>query len=310
MTNSYNINQFQFFTFITGLQNKEQELIKKLIKSFPYKETHKINIIDKTEALKQKFINKEKIFHNERVYIIKDNMDFDFKLWEEFIKSNQKYINIIKEKDFDVHIKSVHKIMTKYLNVDFAVILDSDVEFTNDNYLVDVIKLLSIHNKNGDVAALGEIYQEAPFSLPLKSFLPQDFYRLFLNDRRISYLQALKGMIKFYFNKMKPDNNDRVHKFPRLFTSLITIEKSIYNNNNMESKYLWLEVMNEFKGKWLSHRIMGDAGASLLYQISMIEKKIINIKHKKYIIHSRSGSRPKTEKEIHEHNWLKFDYDI
>lgn len=307
---SYNINQFQFFTFITGLQNKEQELIKKLIKSFPYKDTHKINIIDKTEALRQKFINKEKIFHNERVYIIKDNMDFDFKLWEEFIKSNQKYVNIIKEKDFDTHIKSVHKIMTKYLNVDFAVILDSDVEFTNDNYLTDMIKLLSIHNKNGDIAALGEIYQEAPFSLPLKSFLPQDFYRLFLNDRRISYLQALKGMIKFYFNKMKPDNNDRVHKFPRLFTSLIAIEKSIYNNNNMVSKYLWLEVMNEFKGKWLSHRIMGDAGASLLYQISMIEKKIINIKYKKYIIHSRSGSRPKTEKEKHEQNWLKFDYDI
>ena len=30
MANNYNINQFQFFTFITGLQNKEQELIKKI----------------------------------------------------------------------------------------------------------------------------------------------------------------------------------------------------------------------------------------------------------------------------------------
>ena len=131
MANNYNINQFQFFTFITGLQNKEQELIKKLIKYFPYKDTHKINIIDKTEALRRKFINKEKIFHSERVYIVKDNMDFDFDLWKEFIKSNQKYINIIKEKTFDVHIKSVHKIMTEYLNADFAVILDSDTKFIN-----------------------------------------------------------------------------------------------------------------------------------------------------------------------------------
>ena len=154
------------------------------------------------------------------------------------------------------------------------------MEFTNDNYLTDMIGLLSIHNKNGDIAALGEIYQEAPFSLPLKIIFTQDFYRLFLNDRRISYLQALKGMIKFYFNKMKPDNNDRVHKFPRLFTSLIAIEKSIYNNNNMVSKYLWLEVMNEFKGNGYLIGPLGDAGASLLYQISMIEKKIINIKYK------------------------------
>ena len=310
MANNYNINQFQFFTFITGLQNKEQELIKKLIKSFPYKDTHKINIIDKTEALRQKFINKEKIFHSERVYIIKDNMDFDFDLWEEFIKSNQKYINIIKEKDFDVHIKSVHKIMTEYLDVDFAVILDSDAEFINANYLSDMIKLLNTHNKNGDVAALGEIYQEAPFSLPLKSYIPQDFYRLFLNDKRFSYLQSLKGIIRFYFNKMKPNNNERVHKLPRLFTSLITIEKSIYNKNNMLSKFLWLEVISEYKKEWLSHRIMGDSGASLLYQISMAEKKIINVKYKKYINHSRSGSRPKSQKEPNEQNWLKFDYNI
>ncbi|OUU19076.1 MAG: hypothetical protein CBB97_19785 [Candidatus Endolissoclinum sp. TMED37] len=310
MTNNYNINQFQFFTFITGLQNKEQELIKKLIKSFPYKDTHKINIIDKTEALRRKFINKEKIFHSERVYIVKDNMDFDFDLWEEFIKSNQIYINIIKEKSFDVHIKSVHKIMTEYLDVDFAVILDSDTKFINADYLPDVIKLLNTHNKNGDVAALGEIYQEAPFSLPFKSYLPQDFYRLILNEKRISYLQALKGAIRFYFSRMKPNDNDRVHKFPRLFTSLIAIEKSIYNNNNMLSKYLWLEVIKEHKKKWLSHRIMGDAGASLLYQISMAEKKIINIKYKKYISHTRSGSRPKSQKESNERNWLKFDYNI
>jgi hypothetical protein len=310
MANNYNINQFQFFTFITGLQNKEQELIKKLIKSFPYKDTHKINIIDKTEALRRKFINKEKIFHSERVYIIKDNMDFDFDLWDEFVKSNQKYINIIKEKDFDVHIKSVHKIMTEYLDVDFAVILDSDAEFINANYLPDIIKLLNTHNKNGDVAALGEIYQEAPFSLPFKSFMPQDFYRLFLNDKRISYLQSLKSIIRFYFNKMKPSNSERVHKLPRLFTSLITIEKSIYNNCNMLSKFLWLEVISEHKKEWLSHRIMGDSGASLLYQISMAEKKIINVKYKKYINHSRSGSRPKSQKEPHEQNWLKFDYNI
>ena len=89
--------------------------------------------------------------------------------------------------------------MTEYLDVDFAVILDSDAEFINANYLPDMIKLLNTHNKNGDVAALAEIYQEAPFSLPFKSSMPQDFYRLFLNDKRISYLQSLKGIIRFYF---------------------------------------------------------------------------------------------------------------
>ena len=78
----------------------------------------------------------------------------------------------------------------------------------------------------------------------------------------------------------------------------------------MLSKYLWLEVISEYKKEWLSHRIMGDSGASLLYQISMAEKKIINVKYKKYINHSRSGSRPKSQKEPNEQNWLKFDYNI
>ena len=31
-------------------------------------------------------------------------------LWEEFIKSNQKYVNIIKEKDFDTHINQCIKL--------------------------------------------------------------------------------------------------------------------------------------------------------------------------------------------------------
>jgi len=310
MANNYNISQFQFFTFITGLEDKERSLIKNLINTFPYKDTHKINIIDKTEALRKKYLNKEKIFHNERQYIIKNKLDFNFDLWQKFIKDNNKCINIIQEDNFDLHIQSVHKIMTEYVNADFAIIFDSDVEFINDNYLTDIIKLLEIHNKNKDVVALGEIYQEAPFSLPLKSFLPQDFYRLLINEKRIGYLQALKGIIKFYLNGMRPNNNERIHKLPRLFTSLIAIEKNIYNENNMLSKYLWLEVLSESKNEWLSHRIMGDAGASLLYQISMAGKKIINIKYKKYIKHARSGSRPKNKKELGEKNWLKFDYDM
>ena len=307
MSRSYQIEDFQFFTFITGLQNKEQILLQELIDSFPFKNTHKLNIIDKSDATKRLSKANKKIFLNERYYIQNIDVDFDHNSWNHFLSMNSQYVNVIKENEFDHHLTSVHKIMTKYLTADYAIILDSDSKFINNYYITDIIKLLTKYNDKGDVAALGQIYQEAPFSLPFKTFLPQDFYRLLLSENRVSIAGALKGLLRFYLNGMKYSKSDRAHKLPRLFFSLITISREIYVSEGMFSKNLWLEIFSENRGIWESHRVMGDSGASLLYQIGMAGKKIINIRYNKYINHQRSGSRNLNSNTNTTKNWLRFD---
>ena len=106
---------------------------------------------------------------------------------------------------------------------------------------------------------------------------------------------------------MKHSKSDRAHKLPRLFFSLITISREIYIKENMFSKNLWLEIFSENRSVWESHRVMGDSGASLLYQIGMAGKKIINVRYKKYIDHQRSGSRKLNSDNNSTKNWLRFD---
>lgn len=306
-TEILDINEFDFYTFITGLENKEQILLEKLFESFPYKKSHKLNIIDKSQALLKLYENNEKINYSERHYIKKRYLDFNFKMWNDFKEKNKNSINVIKENTFDFHMTSFHKIMTKYSKKKYIVILDSDIEFINKNYLTDITKLLKRHNKGNDVSAIGEVYQEAPFSLPLNRNLPNDFYKLLIRDRAISISKAILGIFRYYFFGMKKSKADRIHKLPRLFFGLLAVNKEIYIQENMFSKNLWIDVIDTENNQELSNRIMGDSGSSLFYQIGMAEKKIIHLNYRKYIKHQKKGSRQILDKENIEQSWLRFD---
>jgi len=305
-----NINDFEFFTFITGLEKKELYLIEKLINSFPYKRTHKLNIIDKTNILKKNFSKKKKIYYSDRHYLVKQKLDFEFKKWELMTNKNNKIVNIIKEKKFYNHTKSIQNIFDIYAKKKFVVILDSDTVFKNNKYLNEIIKKIKKIPKKyqKDIGAVGAIHQEAPFSLPLKKIFSHEFYKLFIRDKRIDTFSILKSLLKNLF-KSKNLKSNRIHKLPRLWTSLLTLNKEIIKKEKILSKYLWLEVFDfsNQKKNMLPHRIMGDAGASILFGLGMAGKKIINIDCDEFINHERSGSRNKKIKQI-EKSWLRFDY--
>ena len=134
-----NTKDFEFFTFITGLEKKELYLIEKLVNSFPYKGTHKLNIIDKTNILKKNFSKKKKIYYSDRHYLVKQKLDFEFEKWKKIINKNNKIINVIKEKKFDTHAKSIQNIFDIYAKKKFIVILDCDTVFKNYKYLNEII---------------------------------------------------------------------------------------------------------------------------------------------------------------------------
>lgn len=299
--------EIEFFTFLTGLQNKELFSLEALINSFPYKSSHKINILDKSEKLKEKFKNKSKIFHSEKHYIIKNELDFDFDYWNLLKEKYKENINIIEAETYSTHVEGVHEILSNYSSKKFSVIMDSDIKFINSKYLDDIIKILQDFNNDNNLAAIGEIYQEVPFSLPFKKKFSQEFYKLFLNDSRVTLIKILRNFLLFFKNGKKL-YNERMHKLPRIFTSLILINSEIYNKHKMNFNYLWFEALDFYKNEWLSHRVMGDAGSALLFQIAQNDKKIVNLPYSKYVIHSRKGSRPTLKKDLVDKNWYRFDY--
>ena len=299
--------EIEFFTFLTGLQNKELLSLKTLIDTFPYKASHKINIIDKSSKLKEKFEKKEKIYHSERHYVIKHELDFDFQYWTDLKDQFKDSINVINAQQYSTHVEGVHEVLTKLASKKYVIIMDSDIKFINKNYLSDMVDIIKDFNSDENLASIGEIYQEAPFSLPFKRYIPQEFFKLFLNDRRSSFKNFIRNSFLFFLHGKK-NKNERIHKLPRIFTSLILINRELYNKYKMNFNYLWLEVFDKYKNDWLSNRIMGDAGAAFLFQIAQYQKKFVNISYKKYIQHSRKGSRPTKKKDFEDKNWLRFDF--
>ncbi len=301
-----NASDFSFFTFITGLENKEQILVKKLFSSFPYKNTHKINLIDKSKALKKLIDNKKKINYSERHFILKNKSDFQFNEWNKFLEENRNTIEVFTEKKFDSHMESIQKILADYSKSKYVVILDSDVQFINNNYLSDIINYISKDKTPNDIAAVGQIYQEAPFSLPLKPIFSNKLYKLFLRESLFKFSTFFYELLRSCLRLQNNLKHDRMHKLPRLFCGLLALNRELYLRKKMESKYLWIDVDDYYSTDYKNHRVVGDAGSSLLFQIGMSAKKIININHRKYVKHQKKGSRSNSNNDIVK-NWFRFD---
>ena len=185
-TNIPEIDDFEFFTFITGLEDKEQSLLKNLLNSFPYSKTHKLNVIDKSRYVFEKFKNNEKIYYSERHFIIKKYLNFQFDKWKEFCKSQEDKINIIFEEKFTSHVESMQNIIYKFSKKKFIIIIDSDLTFKNDQILKDIQHVLKIYkNEINEIGAIGQIYQEIPFSFPLKKNLVMNFTKYFTTMREL-----------------------------------------------------------------------------------------------------------------------------
>ena len=202
----------------------------------------------------------------------------------------------------------MQNIIYKFSKKKFIIIIDSDLTFKNDQILKDIQHVLKIYkNEINEIGAIGQIYQEIPFSFPLKKKFSHEFYKIFHNDERINIIKIIKNIIsKIFFNKVNKSN--RIHKLPRIWTSCIAINRDLFQKENIIAKNLWLEVFDKTKTKsFVSHRVMGDSGASFLFGIALAGKKIINISMDKYVDHKRSGSREKSKDQVVQ-NWLSFDF--
>ena len=296
---------FEFFTFIMGAYQKEFHALKGLIESFPYKNSKKLNIIDKSHALIDLIKDKEKkIYFTDRYYLINPKIDFRRNDLLNLIEENKQFVNLIQSEKFDLHTESIEKVLRSYGSEKFAIILDSDIRFKNSDYLRNIIDLINENDIN-NIACIGEIYQEAPFSIPLNSKFSHNFYSYLLKSNNFSKLQIFSKILRELFISNKRKN--QIHKLPRMLTAALCINRDIYLNKELSFKYSYLEVIDILKNSKIKHRIMGDAGSNFLFQIAYHGLKIINIDHNEYFEHLKKGSR---NKSTHRQEWKWLDLEM
>lgn len=292
--------EFEFFTFFLGLSADELISLEALINSFPYSDTHKLNVVDKSEAVRRETMSGD--FHfDERHRFIEARSDVDYNKRDALFDRHADRVNRLLEDTSTSHSEGINRVLRDYSSSRFCVIMDSDVEFINDNYLPD-IRTICADFENDELAAIGEIYQESPLHLPLNRNIPPEFYKLLVRDRRIGWLQALKGAVRFYLNGDKRTSGQKKHKLPRLFCGLLTVNRELFVRSEMLFKSMYLTVHDIVGNSRIEHRVMGDSGASFFFQCALAGKTVVNIDYRKYVVHERSASFRR--KDLKGRNWL------
>ena len=307
-------DNIEFFTFFLGIQKSELIKLQKLIDTFPYFNNYKINVIDKSEP-SHKIANKkkEKFYDSPRSYFQNYKTNITIDEINHFFDSNIDKINRIKQKEYSFHGEGIEKVLKKYANKKYIVVMDSDIEFYNDTYLPDIISF--INDSNDEIAAIGSIVQKQLFHLTINKIFTTDFLFMFSNDNNLNFRRKIKITIKEIiilclklFKILPKYRNSSLGRFPRMHPLLLTINREYFVDNNLSYGYSYLTVSNYEnikKDKIISeHRIFGDSGATLLSSIAQSGGKIINIDYNDYVNHGLKGSYGEATASLSRWNWF------
>ena len=307
---------FEFYTFFTGLKQNELAHLRKLLQSFPYFDTHRINVIDNSQAVKAYLeAGHKKFYLSWRTYLIEPKCDLNYTECEQLFSEYSDVVNRILEPEKLFHGQAIDKVMTKYAKSPFVVIMDSDIVYTSDHYLPHMISLCNRYNYN-ELAALGTLYQKVPFHLTLHPEIPPQLYQIFLSSSNeninwkgflgIGKYLVMTAVKHFFKSSVKTKRVNNLGRFPQFHPALLLINREIFNRHKMSFHNLYLDALDKKNGYESKHRIIGDNGASFLYQCAMASKQIVSIDFDEYIVHSSSVSV--ADKEANGWSWFNKEF--
>lgn len=279
---------FEFCTFFLGLKQKELACLEELLQSFPHYDTHKINIVDQSQAVRAELESGSvKFYYEWRNYEIEPERTLDYTECEQLFSQYAHVVNRIVEPKKLFHGQAIDKVMNHYSHSPFVVIMDSDIVFTSDRYLPDMMSLCNRYSYD-ELAAIGMLYQKTPFRLTLSPEVDNSFYQIFLTAQyrhiplKYVMMTAAKHLLK---RAVKAKRVNSLSRFPRLHPALLLINRQIFIDYEMTFRNLYLDVLDILERYETKHRIFGDNGSSFLYQCSLAGKRIISIDLEEYVSH-------------------------
>ena len=310
-----NTSDIEFFTFFCGIQKSELDRLSELVETFPYYNTHKLNVIDKSRAIQSLVLtNPKKFYGDHRSYVINYPKKLNIKLYDEFFKINKNKVVRLEQEKYTFYDETLDDILNHISNKKFVVIMDSDISFNNDRYLKHIL-----HHINNDdlskLAAVGTIVQRQLFKLSINKIIPSNLLDLATVELLFTKKQVLKNLIsgitKLLYNLINYKKVKRlpsVSRYPRLRNALAVINRDYFTAHKLRSGYMYLDVDNiDQKGEVTKHRVFGDACAALLSGIALSGGKVININIYDYITHSRKGSYGELTAKAGRWNWSNSD---
>jgi len=293
-----------------GLSEQELTTLEKLFQSFEAHFDTSLVILDGSKQAHRRVEKGEPLWSQDRNFAKTDDANLDITP-EDSDDLFERYSSTVDRIETNVFPRkaALDRAFYEHLDGKFCLFTHSDVVWQNGTFFDDV-STLTEDIESEEFGAMGLI----------TSMLPLGVDRPFYGSRGGGVVKALTVALdkvtKWLIRKRlegigsNPWNRDsrgvrRKGQFPRLAPYLLLLNREAYVENGMRWNPLYLDVEDwtgESRTDW---RIVGDSGASLLYQMAEHKLKIVNVDYTNWIEHEGGAWNPQLKRI----NWYYIGRD-
>ena len=269
------ISNTQFFTFFSGMSNGELLHLERLVHSFRRYNKSILYVLDQHLPLQELVRSGSRIHLTTSSYAENVTSDLDEARLERLFEQNADILRRIQIDKQYPHGPFIDEALYHHRDFPYAVIMDSDVVFLGDGFL-DEINAIVRGMTDEDVVAAGHIVQRTPFELP--SQYAGAGAKHFLH-RFGDWLVQRYGLWIYH------------GQFPRFDPAFLWINGDLFTRLGMSFFNLRLNVFDTTLYGGANYKLLGDNGASVLFQAAAAGKTVINIDIRHHVRHEGRGAR-------------------
>ena len=278
----------QFFTFFSGIKNRELVALRRLAASFRQYYDAPLYVMDQHRPIQELIAKGERIYYADRAYVDHISSDLDIEGLEAFFRDNAEFVRRVPVTRQFQHSAFINEALTNHRSLPYAVVMDSDVWFKNSRFFADMNVLVAPYS-NDDLVAAGYLYQSMPFELPST------------HGHNKRWMHRLgEGLVRRFGFR------ERRGKLPGLEPNFLWVNGDLFVLLNMRFQNLHLNIFDTVVYNGANYKLLGDNGPSLLYQAAIAGKTIINVNINRWREHEK-GVGQSTDRGEHLLDWFDLD---
>lgn len=284
-----------------GLSSSELDALEQLFRSFDRHFDAELIVLDGSKRAHD-FVEKgERLWSQDRNFAKTEGVELDitptdtdelFNRYGEFVDRIE--MNVFPRK------AALDQAFYEHLDNEFCLLMHSDVVFKNADIFDDVEEMTTEIDAD-EFGAMGLVTSMMPLGVD-KPFYGSRGDTIFKKitaafDRITKWLirKRHEGIGKNPWNKDKRGIR-RKGLFPRLAPFFILLNRTQYVEHEMRWNPLYLDVEDWTGNSWTDWRIVGDSGASLLYQLAEHRLKVINADYENWVEHKGGTWNPQLQR--------------
>jgi len=280
-----------------GLSSREMSALEALINSVDKNFNSTLIVLDGSHDAHKRVQRDEPLWTQDRNFARTEDVELSVSP-EDSDQLFERYSDVVERVEECVFPREAALDRTFYerIDEDFCLLMHSDVVFKNGDFFADATRLTGDLNPD-EFGAMGLTTSMLPLGVDralygrrgdtiVKRFIAKvDRIRNWLIRKRH---EGIQGQPKNYDEK----GIRRKGQFPRITPYLILLNRKQYTANEMRWDPMYLDVDDYTMEPPTDWRIIGDSGASLLYQLAVNKLKLLNVDYTRWIEHEGGTWNP------------------